>query len=79
MTDAMRGHEPSQRAPMASAAAVANPRARDRQISVDACPDGVTASTQRHDEVDVNANPYEKIGRGIGVVLSALTSSLFAN
>ena len=59
----MRGREPSQRSPIASAPAVAKPRTRRRQTPIDACPDGATeASTQRNDDVDVSANPYERIG-----------------
>jgi hypothetical protein len=63
MTDMMRGREPSQLSPMASAPVVAKPRARRRRTPVDPCPDGVTeASARRNHNVDVRANPYETIG-----------------
>jgi hypothetical protein len=53
MTDMMRGREPSQLSPKASAPAQAEPRARRRPTPVDGCPDGVTkASTPRNHDID---------------------------
>jgi hypothetical protein len=93
----MRGREPSRRSATAGAPAVAKPRTRRRGAPVDACREGATeASSQRNNDVDVNADPYEmiglpaKVGRyinavanggagAVGLLLSALTSSLCAN
>jgi hypothetical protein len=81
---------------MASALTVAKPRARRRRTPVDASPDGAAeASSPRNDDVDVSANPDERIGlakvgrsisagahdgaRTVELAVSALISSLHAN